>query len=78
MSVEVKTALRDNLSSVAAYRLAMGEPHFDDKTGAVRAGKPLDMVDMTWRGTLGILGKMVLEFVEAVGNKWHCNVCLGY
>jgi hypothetical protein len=65
LSVEVKAALRGTLSSVAAYRLAMGEPHYDDQTGTIRPGKPLDLIDMTWRGTLGILGKMCLEFVEA-------------
>jgi len=65
LSIEVKAALRGRLSSVAAYRSAMGEPHDDDQTGTILDGKPSDHVDMTWRGALGILGKMILEFVEA-------------
>lgn len=65
LTVAVKAALRATLLSAAAYRAAMGEPHFDDQTGTVRDGKPADQVDLTWRGTLGILGKMFLELVEA-------------
>ena len=65
LSLEVKSALRTILSSVASYRSAMGEPHFDDKTGVIWLGKPFDQVDLTWRGTLGILGRMFLELFEA-------------
>ena len=65
LSLEVKAALRTILSSVASYRSAMGEPHFDDTTGVIRLGKPVDQVDLTWRGTMGILGRMFLELFEA-------------
>ena len=61
LSLEVKAALRTILSSVASYRSAMGEPHFDDTTGVIRLGKPVDQVDLTWRGTMGIIGRMCLE-----------------
>ena len=70
LSVEVKGFLRKTLSSAAAYRSAMGEPYFDDQTGTIRDGKPSNLIDMTWRGTLGSLGKMCLEFVEA---GWFAN-----
>ena len=65
VSVEVKSMLRDMLSTVAAYRSGMGEPHFNPDTGTVVLGVMPDQMDLTWRGAVGLLGKMFLEFVEA-------------
>ena len=76
LSLEVKSALRTILSSVASYRSAMGEPHFDDKTGVIRLGKPFDQVDLTWRGTMGILGRMFLELFEA-GRQINTQTQIG-
>lgn len=66
--VDVKTILRETLSTVGAYRLAMGEPHYDAVSGSIVAGRSSEQVDFTWRGALGILGSLFLEFVEAVVN----------
>lgn len=77
LSFEVKAALRETLSSAAAYRSAMGEPHVDDQTGAIRHGKPSDQVDLTWRSALGILGNLCLEFVEACGHTVFLFVSIG-
>jgi hypothetical protein len=65
VSLEVKSILRVTLSTVGAYRLAMGQPYFDAVTGAIVEGKPSAQVDLTWRGALGTVGKMFLEFLEA-------------
>ena len=62
---DVKSILRTKLSTVGAYRLAMGEPHFDAVAGAMKEGKPTDQIDFTWRGALGVVGKMFLELLEA-------------
>ena len=65
VSLEVKSVLRDTLSTAGAYRLAMGQPHFDAVTGAIVKGRPPEQVDFTWREALGIVGTMFLEFLEA-------------
>ena len=65
VSLEAKLHLRNTLSTVGAYRVAMGEPHFDSVTGGIVAGRPPANVDFTWRGALGLVGKMFLEFLEA-------------
>lgn len=65
MSPDVKDVLRATLSTVGAYRQAMGEPHYDAVAGAIVEGKSSEHIDLTWRGTLGVLGKMFLEFFEA-------------
>ena len=61
----VKAILRATLSTVGAYRLAMGEPHLDTIAGAILESKPTEQIDITWRGALGVVGKMFLELVEA-------------
>ena len=65
VSVEVKSMLRDMLSTVAAYRSGMGKPHFNPDTGTIVLAQTPDETDLTWRGAVGHLGKMFLEFVEA-------------
>lgn len=62
---DIKAIIRATLSTVGTYRLAMGEPHYDTVTGAIVEGKPTEQVDFTWRGALGGLGMMFLEFLEA-------------
>ena len=68
VSPEAKSELRNTLSTVGAYRIAMGEAHFDAVAGAIVAGRPQVDVDFTWRGALGNVGKLFLELVEA---RWE-------
>ena len=65
VALDVKSIIRAALSTVGAYRLLMGEKHFDAITGDILDAQSPDQVDFTWRGALGIVGKMFLEFVEA-------------
>jgi hypothetical protein len=69
LAVDIKTIIRETVSTVDKYRSAMGEPHYDPKTATIVDGKPVDTVDLTWRGALGILGRMFLELLEAMVCK---------
>ena len=74
MPDKVKAVLRATLSSVAAYRSAMGELHFDDQTGNIQEGNPSDQVDLSWRVAPGIVGNMFLELAEAGDKSTHCTL----
>lgn len=65
VSLDVKSILRETLSTVEGYRKAMGDPHFCGAAGAIVDGRPAEQVDFTWRGALGIVGMLFLELFEA-------------
>lgn len=63
LAADETASLREMLSSVGAYSLVKGLPHFDKQTGTIVSGVGAATVDRV--GGLSALGKMCFEFVEA-------------